>query len=121
MGRVIKFSKKTRKKFLYDPQFVAGGSVAQWITRLTTDQEIPGSNPGGLELLCFTLLRSMKPSTRFRRTISRIFHFHSNAGKWFFKMRKLFSICLKQIHCRKMINCSSEDVMVARIAQSVER
>ena len=22
------------------------GPVAQWITRLTTDQEIPGSNPG---------------------------------------------------------------------------
>lgn len=25
------------------------GSVAQWITRLTTDQKIPGSNPGRLE------------------------------------------------------------------------
>ena len=24
------------------------GRVAQWITRLTTDQEIPGSNPGML-------------------------------------------------------------------------
>ena len=27
------------------------GSVAQWITRLTTDQEIPGSTPGGLGLI----------------------------------------------------------------------
>lgn len=26
------------------------GLVAQWITRLTTDQEIPGSNPGELEI-----------------------------------------------------------------------
>ena len=26
-----------------------GGLVAQWITRLTTDQKIPGSNPGKLE------------------------------------------------------------------------
>ncbi len=29
------------------------GFVAQWITRLTTDQEIPGSTPGKLELLAF--------------------------------------------------------------------
>ena len=27
-----------------EPNF--GGLVAQWITRLTTDQKIPGSNPG---------------------------------------------------------------------------
>ena len=26
------------------------GRVAQWITRLTTDQKIPGSNPGVLAL-----------------------------------------------------------------------
>ena len=25
---------------------IAMGPVAQWITRLTTDQKIPGSNPG---------------------------------------------------------------------------
>ena len=28
-----------------------GGLVAQWITRLTTDQKIPGSNPGELDYL----------------------------------------------------------------------
>ena len=28
-----------------EPNIVAG-PVAQWITRLTTDQKIPGSNPG---------------------------------------------------------------------------
>ena len=27
------------------------GPVAQWITRLTTDQEIPGSSPGRFVLL----------------------------------------------------------------------
>ena len=27
------------------------GLVAQWITRLTTDQKIPGSNPGKVEFL----------------------------------------------------------------------
>ncbi len=27
--------------------------MAQWITRLTTDQEIPGSTPGKLDLLGF--------------------------------------------------------------------
>ena len=27
------------------------GPVAQWITRLTTDQKIPGSNPGKVEFL----------------------------------------------------------------------
>ena len=26
------------------------GLVAPWITRLTTDQKIPGSNPGELEI-----------------------------------------------------------------------
>ena len=27
-------------------QAIEAGPVAQWITRLTTDQKIPGSNPG---------------------------------------------------------------------------
>ena len=31
-----------------EPSIVAG-PVAQWITRLTTDQKIPGSTPGKLE------------------------------------------------------------------------
>ena len=29
------------------------GLVAQWITRLTTDQEIPGSTPGRLDIMVF--------------------------------------------------------------------
>ena len=29
------------------------GLVAQWITRLTTDQKIPGSNPGKVDLHLF--------------------------------------------------------------------
>ena len=29
------------------------GLVAQWITRLTTDQKIPGSDPGKLVLILF--------------------------------------------------------------------
>ena len=28
------------------------GSVAQWITRLTTDQKIPGSSPGRFVFFC---------------------------------------------------------------------
>ena len=32
---------------------LASGPVAQWITRLTTDQKIPGSNPGRFD--CFIL------------------------------------------------------------------
>ena len=28
---------------------LAAGPVAQWITRLTTDQKIPGSNPGKVD------------------------------------------------------------------------
>ena len=31
------------------------GLVAQWMTRLTTDQKIPGSNPGKLVLFLFSL------------------------------------------------------------------
>ena len=30
------------------------GPVAQWITRLTTDQKIPGSNPGRFEIFCLS-------------------------------------------------------------------
>ncbi len=29
----------------------SAGLVAQWITRLTTDQKIPGSNPGKVDFL----------------------------------------------------------------------
>lgn len=32
------------------------GLVAQWITRLTTDQKIPGSNPGKVEFFCPCIL-----------------------------------------------------------------
>lgn len=32
------------------------GPVAQWITRLTTDQETPGSTPGRLEHACHGIL-----------------------------------------------------------------
>ena len=32
------------------------GLVAQWITRLTTDQEIPGSTPGRLEDVFYVLV-----------------------------------------------------------------
>ena len=31
------------------------GPVAQWITRLTTDQKIPGSNPGRVVLFVFLI------------------------------------------------------------------
>ena len=31
------------------------GLVAQWIRRLTTNQEIPGSSPGGVKYFCFNL------------------------------------------------------------------
>ena len=33
------------------------GPVAQWITRLTTDQKIPGSNPAALEKY-FTMIET---------------------------------------------------------------
>jgi hypothetical protein len=32
------------------------GPVAQWITRLTTDQKIPGSTPGRLEVTFLFLI-----------------------------------------------------------------
>ena len=38
---------------------LAGGLVAQWITRLTTDQKIPGSNPGELDNFFYRLLISI--------------------------------------------------------------
>ena len=46
------------------------GLVAQWITRLTTDQKIPGSNPGELVFLavcCFkmTLLTTIDARMNF--------------------------------------------------------
>lgn len=33
------------------PTWTSAGLVAQWITRLTTDQKIPGSNPGKVDFL----------------------------------------------------------------------
>ena len=39
------------------------GLVAQWITRLTTDQKIPGSNPGKVEFFFisfFTFILAQK-------------------------------------------------------------
>ena len=39
------------------------GLVAQWITRLTTDQKIPGSNPGKVEFFFisfFTFISAQK-------------------------------------------------------------
>ena len=38
-------------KLVLDARRWLGGLVAQWITRLTTDQKIPGSNPGELDFL----------------------------------------------------------------------
>lgn len=35
------------------------GLVAQWITRLPTEQKIPGSNPGKLELFSRVLLQQV--------------------------------------------------------------
>jgi hypothetical protein len=37
------------------------GRLAQWIARLTSDQKVPGSSPGSLELtfLCFLFFRSI--------------------------------------------------------------
>ena len=35
--------------FSYNQSSILCGFVAQWITRLTTDQEIPGSTPGKLD------------------------------------------------------------------------
>mgnify|MGYP000150207754 CR=1 FL=1 len=37
------------------------GPVAQWITRLTTDQKILGSTPGWLETFCTTDLPALEP------------------------------------------------------------
>ena len=37
------------------------GPVAQWITRLTTDQKILGSTPGWLETFCTTHLPALEP------------------------------------------------------------
>ena len=35
---------------------VQDGRVAQWITRLPTEQKIPGSNPGALDIKLFSNL-----------------------------------------------------------------
>ena len=36
--------------------------MAQWITRLTTDQKIPGSNPGRFENIFWLTIRILEPS-----------------------------------------------------------
>lgn len=52
------------------------GRVAQWITRLTTDQEIPGSNPGVVVVSIFLLLVILcKMSLRYTlQYVNRMFY-----------------------------------------------
>ena len=47
------------------------GPVAQWITRLTTDQKIPGSNPGRFGLLFASPSLSASPVVVVRPAYSR--------------------------------------------------
>ena len=41
------------------------GPVAQWIRHLTTNQEIPGSNPGGVD--SFLNIREKRLNIRFNK------------------------------------------------------
>ena len=40
---------QTESSIAFESHILQHGPVAQWITRLTTDQKIPGSTPGRLE------------------------------------------------------------------------
>ena len=48
--RILKQASVLIGRILMKVSAVKVGSVAQWITRLTTDQKIPGSTPGWLGL-----------------------------------------------------------------------
>ena len=50
-----------------------GGLVAQWITRLTTDQKIPGSNPGELDYLFFILKQAQHKESNYLDLVSKEF------------------------------------------------
>ncbi len=50
------------------------GRVAQWITRLTTDQKIPGSNPGMLAKPTFYRLHSADIMALLPSLSARLFH-----------------------------------------------
>ena len=45
------------------------GPVAQWITRLTTDQKIPGSNPGRFDAFQLGWTSNLALNIRFERNI----------------------------------------------------
>ena len=45
------------------------GPEAQWIRHLTTNQEIPGSNPGGVDYISIIILRGRMKFIIFKRKI----------------------------------------------------
>ena len=45
--------------------------MAQWITRLTTDQKIPGSNPGRFENIFWLTIRILEPSLGYSASKER--------------------------------------------------
>ena len=57
---------------IFDPHRLTG-PVAQWITRLTTDQKIPGSNPGRIETFQFStgLARCVSNEWLWTRPVAR--------------------------------------------------
>jgi hypothetical protein len=74
--------------------------VAQWITRLTTDQKIPGSNPGKVVIFLSLVLL-------FGFNISSFF---INAGK------VVVVFCsLLLFHCCGSLTCVSLDEMVKEV------
>ena len=48
--------------------------MAQWITRLTTDQKIPGSNPGTLDLLFCSFISCKRKPTVYTRYIVHLYN-----------------------------------------------
>ena len=50
--------------------------MAQWITRLPTEQKIPGSNPGTLRIFLASDLRLIPRENAWFRV-----HFHEKCGK----------------------------------------
>ena len=48
--------------------------MAQWITRLTTDQKIPGSNPGTLEFLFGSFISCKSKPTVYTRYIVHLYN-----------------------------------------------
>ena len=75
--------------------------MAQWITRLTTDQKIPGSNPGELEFFCAMIMYIF---TRHTESVPLHYQNHIFTSTMLYSYNSLESTTLHNTHVTRLIH-----------------